>query len=81
MEKEQNKSCEEPAKDMSDKKKRAQAMEHYLRGKELWSHGEQGAAMTEYNKAIALDASSPAVEALAMAERIMAFYHRDLYNP
>jgi len=54
---------------------------YYRRGLLLWRTGRRGDAMSDYNRAIGLDATSPAVQALAMSQEIMDFYNKDLYNP
>lgn len=53
----------------------------FERGRLLWQYGLHGAAMSDYGRAADLDPASPATAALEQARRIMAFYHRDLYNP
>lgn len=62
----------------SDKKL---AQEHFERGRKLWAEGLKGQAMTEYNRAIALDPDSPAAIALKMADSVMEFYDKSRYNP
>lgn len=54
---------------------------YFERGRQWWRLGEKGKAISDYERAAALDADSPAIEALALARRIMNFYHTDLYNP
>ncbi len=54
---------------------------YFRRGRLWWRVGEKGRAISDYERAAALDADSPAVEALALARRVMDFYHTDLYNP
>lgn len=60
---------------------RERARAHYEAGKRLWAEGRQGAAMTEYNRAVALDPDSPAATALEMADSVMDFFDRSRYNP
>lgn len=60
---------------------RAQAQRHYEQGRRYWSEGRHGDAMTEYNRAAALDPQSPAVTALRMADDIMDFFDHDRFNP
>lgn len=60
---------------------RERAQAHYEAGKRLWAEGRQGAAMTEYNRAVALDPDSPAATALEMADSVMDFFDRSRYNP
>lgn len=57
------------------------AEEYYQQGNDLRRRGDYQAAMNAYMEAIALDADSPAVEALRMLQDIMNFYHKDSYNP
>lgn len=54
---------------------------YFERGCQWWRLGEKGKAISDYERAAALDADSPATEALALTRRIMNFYHTDLYNP
>ena len=56
-------------------------MEHYERGRALWAEGRRGEAMTEYNESLALYPEGPARTALTIADDIMNFYNKDLYNP
>lgn len=53
----------------------------FERGKLLWKLGRKTDAMSDYAAAVSIDPSSPAAAALEMARDVMAFYHRDLYNP
>lgn len=57
--------------------------ELYLRrGRRLWQLQRHGEAMADYERAVAMDgADSPAAAALQLAREVMAFFHRDLYNP
>ena len=57
------------------------AMEHYERGRALWAEGRRGEAMTEYNESLARYPEGPARTALTIADDIMNFYNKDLYNP
>ncbi|MDO4318957.1 MAG: tetratricopeptide repeat protein [Bacteroidales bacterium] len=54
---------------------------YYNRGLLYWRLGKRGDAMSDYNRAVALDPASPAAQALTMAQDIMDFYNTDLYNP
>ena len=60
---------------------KAEALRHYQLGRSLWQQGRRGEAMTEYNISLSLDPGSPAKAALEMANDIMDFFDRDLYNP
>ena len=60
---------------------RQMAQKLYEEGREHWQHDRRGAAMSAYAKAAELDPQSPAVQALKMAQEIMAFYNPDQFNP
>lgn len=53
----------------------------FLQGRIEWKRGNRPEAMALYARAASLDPAGPAVTALEQARSIMAFYHRDLYNP
>lgn len=53
----------------------------FLQGRIEWKRGNRPEAMALYARAAALDPAGPATTALEQARAIMAFYHRDLYNP
>lgn len=53
----------------------------FLRGKERWRIGRHRDAINDYERAVAADASSPAVHALEMARDVMNFFNPDLLNP
>lgn len=53
----------------------------YRRGRLYWKLGRNGEAISDYERASALDPGSPAVEALKLARDVMDFYNTDLYNP
>lgn len=57
------------------------AANYYERGKLYWKLGDRAAAITDFNTAVSLDPSSPAVGYLRMANDILDFYNHDLYNP
>ena len=57
------------------------AEEYYLKGNEARKQGLWHEAINCYLQAIELDPNSPAVEAKRMLDDIMAFYHKDAYNP
>lgn len=54
---------------------------YYLKGNEARKQGLWHEAINCYLQAIELDPNSPAVEAKRMLDDIMAFYHKDAYNP
>ncbi len=53
----------------------------FRRGRLRWKAGDRGGAMSDYAKAAELAPGCGASEALEQSREIMAFYHRDLYNP
>lgn len=53
----------------------------YRRGRLYWKLEQRGAAISDYERAVAIDSESPAAEALKMCRDIMDFYNTDLYNP
>ncbi len=57
------------------------ADELYRRGNQFRKEGNWQEAINNYIAAIELDADSPAVEAKAMLDDILGFYHKDAYNP
>ena len=57
------------------------AEEYYRKGNEARKKGLWHEAINHYLRAIELDPDSPAVEAKKMLDDIMAFYHKDAYNP
>lgn len=85
MSKEQKSSSEEHEKavaaDAVTAEQKAEALRHYRLGRSLWQQGRRGEAMTEYNISLSLDPASPAAAALDMANDIMDFFDRNLYNP
>ena len=57
------------------------ADDFYRQGNEARKRGLWHEAINNYMKAIDLDPDSPAVEAKKMLDEILAFYHKDAYNP
>ena len=57
------------------------AEEWYQKGNEARKQSQWHEAINCYIQAIELDTESPAVEAKRMLEDIMAYYHKDMYNP
>lgn len=55
----------------------------YLRrGLVRWKLQRHGAAIADYERAVALDGpGSEAAAVLDMARRVMDFYNKDMYNP
>lgn len=61
--------------------KHENAEAYYLRGRLKWKLGQKTQAMSDYNKAVSIDPTSPAAVALRMANDVMDFYNHDMYNP
>ena len=57
------------------------AQEWYEQGNAYRKQGQWHEAINCYLQAIELDPDSPAVEAKHMLDDILAFYHKDAYNP
>ena len=57
------------------------AEEWYQKGNEARKQSQWHEAINCYIRAIELDPESPAAEAKRMLEDIMAYYHKDMYNP
>jgi outer membrane protein assembly factor BamD (BamD/ComL family) len=57
------------------------ADDFYRQGNEARKRGLWHEAINNYMQAIDLDPDSPAVEAKKMLDEILAFYHKDAYNP
>lgn len=62
-------------------KDRLEAQGHFEEGKRQWALGNRGAAISEYNHAVALDPGSAAATALKMATEIMDFFDPQQLNP
>lgn len=54
---------------------------YFLRGKVNWRIGKRGAAITDYEHAVALNPDSKAKVALKIAHEVNEFYNPDLLNP
>lgn len=57
------------------------AMALYLRGNAFRQKQQWGSAMNCYLQAIEIAPDGPAVEAYRNAQDILAYYHKDYYNP
>ena len=55
--------------------------ELYEQGNDYRRQGNWQEAINSYIQAIELDPNSPAVEAKAMLDDILNYYHKDAYNP
>lgn len=53
----------------------------YEQGLDFARHSEWGRAATAFRKALELDPESPAAQSLLMIDDILAFYHKDNFNP
>lgn len=53
----------------------------YEQGLDFARHSEWGKAATAFRKALALDPNSPADQSLTMIDDILAYYHKDNFNP
>ena len=51
------------------------------RGRELWRIGRRGEAMSDYQRAAALDPEGPGKLLAEHSDRIMEFFNPDLLNP
>ena len=54
---------------------------YYQRGRLYWRLGHKSQAISDYERAVALNAASPAAAALTIARDVMNFFNKDLYNP
>lgn len=54
---------------------------HLMRGKVLWKLGRKGAAISDYECAVAINPDSPAAHLLEHARAIMDFFNPDQFNP
>ena len=54
---------------------------YFLRGKAYWRLGDKPSAIADYESAVQLDPTSPAVAALSHSKDIMNFFNPDILNP
>ena len=54
---------------------------YYQRGRLYWRLGRKSQAISDYERAVALNSASPAAAALTIARDVMNFFNKDLYNP
>ncbi len=52
---------------------------YYMRGNAYFKSGNWQGAIENYLQAASLNAESPAVEAVKMAQNILEFYNKDIY--
>ena len=57
------------------------AMLYVERGKELWRIGRRGEAMSDYQRAAAIDPEGPGKLLVEHSNQIMDFFNPDLLNP
>lgn len=65
----------------ADATAKADADAFYHQGLSLAQHQEWGRAASAFRKALELDPESPAAQSLTMIDDIMAYYHKDNFNP
>lgn len=63
----------------SNKETLAQA--YYLRGNAYRQNGNVRMALNSYLEAMELDPDGPAAEAYRHLQELLAYYHKDYYNP
>ena len=61
--------------------KETMAMAYYLRGNAYRQNGNVRMALNSYLEAMELDPDGPAAEAYRHVQELLAFYHKDYYNP
>lgn len=54
---------------------------YYRRGRLYWKLDRRGEAISDYERAVALDPQSPAAAALEMSRGIMDYFNPDMLNP
>lgn len=52
-----------------------------LRGLKYWGMQKRAQAINDYLAAIRINPASPSVQALKVANEILDYYNKDLYNP
>ncbi len=57
------------------------ATAYYLRGNAYRQNGNVRMALNSYLEAMELDPDGPAAEAYRHVQELLAFYHKDYYNP
>ena len=57
------------------------ATAYYLRGNAYRQQGNVRMALNNYLEAMELDPDGPAAEAYRHLQELLAFYHKDYYNP
>ena len=54
---------------------------YYLRGNAYRQNGDVRMALNSYLEAMELDPDGPAAEAYRHLQELLAYYHKDYYNP
>lgn len=57
------------------------AQAYYLRGNAYRQNGNVRMALNSYLEAMELDPDGPATEAYRHVQELLAYYHKDYYNP
>lgn len=57
------------------------AQAYYLRGNAYRQNGNVRMALNSYLEAMELDPDGPAAEAYRHVQELLAYYHKDYYNP
>ena len=57
------------------------AMAYYLRGNAYRQNGNVRLALNSYLESMELDPDGPAAEAYRHLQELLAYYHKDYYNP
>ena len=57
------------------------AQAYYLRGNAYRQNGNVRMALNSYLEAMELDPNGPAAEAYRHVQELLAYYHKDYYNP
>ena len=57
------------------------AQAYYLRGNAYRQNGNVRMALNSYLEAMKLDPDGPAAEAYRHVQELLAYYHKDYYNP
>ncbi|MBR5726426.1 MAG: tetratricopeptide repeat protein [Muribaculaceae bacterium] len=64
-----------------DVSKETLANAYYLRGNAYRQNGDIRMALNSYLEAMELDPDGPAAEAYRHLQELLAYYHKDYYNP
>ena len=67
--------------DNKETSKEMLAQAYYLRGNAYRQNGNVRMALNSYLEAMELDPDGPAAEAYRHVQELLAYYHKDYYNP